>query len=66
MKDFSVKILTQSFPKSLAEDAAIVAHCIPSGTYVDGSFCKYKLLNGEEIEFPYRIYGIQNVEAPLY
>lgn len=65
MKDFSVKTLTHSFPKSLKEDAIIVAHCIPSGTYVDGSFCKYKLLNGEEIEFPYRIYGAENVEAPL-
>ena len=65
MRNFSIEILTHSFPKNYIEDTLLVAHYIPSGAYVDGSFCKYKLLSGEEIEFPYRIYGVEDIEVPL-
>ncbi len=64
MKDFSDEMLRHSFPQKFSEDTAIVACSIPKGIYVDGSFCKYKLLSGENIEFPYRIYGVEKIETP--
>ena len=65
MKYFNNEILIHSFPQKFLEDTIVVAHNIPKETYIDGSFCKYKLLNGEDIEFPYRIYGVEKIEIPL-
>ena len=65
MKDFSLEILRNSFPQKCLKDAIIVAQSIPKGVYVDNSFCKYKLLSGENIEFPYRVYGVEKIETPL-
>ena len=48
-----------------SRDALVVARRIPSGASVCGSFCEYKLSNGETIAFPYRVYRVENAEIPL-
>lgn len=64
MKDSSVEILKHSFPQKYLKDAIVVAHSLPKEINVNGTFCKYKLLNGENIEFPYRIYEVDRIAIP--
>lgn len=64
MKNFSVEILQYSFPQKFLKDTMVVVRSLPKEIKIDGSFCKYKLLNGENIAFPYRIYGVDKMETP--
>lgn len=63
-ENFSIEILRRSFPQSFSQDTLAVARSLPEGVYADGSFCAYKLLDGETIEFPYRVYGVEKMEVP--
>lgn len=64
MKYFNDKILINSFPKNFEKDAIVVSQYIPNNIFICGSFCKYKLLSGEEIQFPYRVYNVENIKIP--
>lgn len=58
-------ILGRSFPQSYLHDTSVVAQSLPSGAEISDSFCRYNLLSGETISFPYRVYGVETVEPPL-
>ncbi len=64
MKEFSAEILGNSFPEKYLKDTVVVAQSIPKDAYIDNSFCEYKLLNGEIIKFPYRVYGVGKTDIP--
>lgn len=58
------ELLVYSFPKKLEADVRLVAQGIPNQVYASGS-CSYTLLDGEEIKFPYRIYGTEKIKLPI-
>jgi len=64
MEDIRIEILRSCFPQKFSEDIAAVALHIPEGVSVYDLSCEYKLLSGETIAFPYRIYGVENIETP--
>lgn len=59
------EMLVHAFPKKLEADVRLVAQEIPKQVYTSGR-CSYTLLDGEEIAFPYRIYGIEKMEFPVH
>lgn len=70
---FNEKMLLHSFPEEVVEDVIIVASSLPQELYktnskfgADKSLCRYTLMNGEKISFPYRIYGIEKLEVPSF
>lgn len=52
-------MLIRAFPETCSKDVLLVGNNIPKEAYVteDMPFCRYQLPGGEEIAFPYRIYG---------
>lgn len=68
-KTFNADMLTRAFPQKVSDDVAAIARCIPRETYTipfggNKFLCRYKLSNGEEILFPDRIYGVDDLEMP--
>lgn len=58
------ELLVHAFPKKLEADVRLVAQGIPNQVYASGR-CSYTLLDGEEIVFPYRIYGTEKIKLPV-
>lgn len=57
-------MFTNSFPKKLSSDAEFVAGQISSENCPDSDLIFWKLRNGEEICFPYRVYFEDKIEVP--
>ncbi len=54
------------FPKNLSEEVKVVQNIVlPQNIKISENMCSFRLINGEEISFPYRIYHSDNYENVL-
>ena len=70
-KTFNADMIMRAFPRKVSDDVATVARCIPQEVYTipfggNKFLCRYKLLDAEEILFPDRVYGVDDLEAPAF